>query len=47
MAMTLGSGTLLFEPVENWEKLPAGWELIDVAGVAVDSKDNVLSLIHI
>ena len=25
MAMTLGSGNLLFEPVENWEKLPEGW----------------------
>src|SRR5712692_11215475 len=41
MSMILGSGSLLFEPVENWEKLPAGWEFVDVAGVAVDSKDNV------
>ena len=41
MTTVLGSGNLLFEPVENWEKLPAGWEFIDVAGVAVDSKDNV------
>ena len=41
MATTVGSGNLLFEPVENWEKLPPGWEFIDVAGVAVDSKDNV------
>src|SRR5439155_1597621 len=41
MAMRLGSGDLLFEPVEGWEKLPAGWSFIDVAGVAVDGKDNV------
>src|SRR5207237_10634467 len=41
MSGNLGSGNLLFEPVENWEKLPAGWEFVDVAGVAVDSKDNV------
>jgi DNA-binding beta-propeller fold protein YncE len=41
MSTILGSGSLLFEPVENWEKLPSGWEFVDVAGVAVDSKDNV------
>ncbi|MBI3326959.1 MAG: hypothetical protein HYZ81_09690, partial [Nitrospinae bacterium] len=41
MATTVGSGNLIFEPVEGWEKLPPGWEFIDVAGVAVDSKDNV------
>jgi DNA-binding beta-propeller fold protein YncE len=33
-----------FEPVENWEQLPDGWSFIDVAGVAVDSKDNVYVL---
>jgi len=38
MATVVGSGMLLFTPVENWEKLPSGWEFIDVAGVAVDSK---------
>jgi DNA-binding beta-propeller fold protein YncE len=41
MSTILGSGSLLFEPVENWEKLPSGWEFVDVAGVAVDSKDSV------
>ena len=41
MTMTLGSGSLLFEPVEGWEKLPDGWSLVEVAGVAVDSRDNV------
>src|SRR5215475_382718 len=41
MAMRLGSGNLIFEPVEGWEKLPEGWEFIDVAGVAVDARDHV------
>src|SRR5256886_8804043 len=41
MAMRLGSGNLVFEPVEGWEKLPPGWSLLDVAGVAVDGKGNV------
>ena len=41
MSVTLGSGSLQFEPVENWEKLPPGWAFVDAAGVAVDSKDNV------
>ena len=41
MAMRLGSGNLLFEPVENREKLPAGWSFIDVTGVAVDTRDTV------
>ncbi len=44
MAVTLGSGNLLFEPVEGWEKLPEGWAFQDAAGVAVDSKDNVYVL---
>ena len=37
----LGSGDLLFEPVIGWEKMPPGWSFVDVAGVAVDSRDNV------
>src|SRR5262245_44760701 len=36
MAMRLGSGNVVFEPIEGWEKLPEGWSLIDVAG-GVDS----------
>ena len=31
----------LFEPVANWEQLPADVVLGDVAGIAVDSKDRV------
>ena len=41
MTTALGSGNLIFEPVEGWEKLPDGWSFVDVAGVAVDSRDNV------
>ncbi len=41
MTMTLGAGDLLYQPVENWEKLPEGWSFIEVPGVAVDSRDQV------
>jgi DNA-binding beta-propeller fold protein YncE len=44
MATVVGSGDLLFEPVENWEKLPAGWSMIEVSGVAVDAEDDVYVL---
>ena len=44
MTMTLGTGNLLFEPVEGWEKLPAGWSFMECPGVAVDSQDNVYVL---
>ena len=40
MATVLGQGQLRYEVVE-WGKLPDGWELKDVAGVAVDRKDQV------
>ena len=39
--VTLGTGTLTFEPVEGWAKLPEGWSFMECPGVAVDSKDNV------
>jgi hypothetical protein len=39
MATTVGSGNLLFEPVEMG-KLPPGWEFIDVAGLP-STQDNV------
>jgi len=41
MTLTLGSGEYQYHVNENWAKLPDGWEFRDVAGVAVDSKDNV------
>ncbi len=30
-----------FEPVPEWGQLPPGWRFVEVAGVAVDSKDQV------
>jgi hypothetical protein len=41
MAAVLGSGEHRYRVVENWAKLPEGWEFKDVAAVAVDSKDRV------
>ena len=41
MAAVLGSGEHRYRVVEDWAKLPEGWELKDVAAVAVDSKDRV------
>jgi hypothetical protein len=37
----LGGGAHRYRVVENWAKLPDGWEFKDVAAVAVDSKDRV------
>ena len=41
MAVMLGSGEHRYRVVENWAKLPDGWMLMDVAAVAVDSKDRI------
>jgi len=30
-----------FKVVEGWGRLPDGWHFVEVAGVAVDAKDNV------
>src|SRR4051812_23105889 len=35
MAVVLGSGDYRYRVVENWAKLPDGWNLTDVAAVAV------------
>jgi hypothetical protein len=37
----LGQGQFRYEVEGDWGKLPDGWELKDVAGVAVDKKDRV------
>ncbi len=37
----LGSEDYTYGVVENWPKLPHGWEFRDVAGVAADSKDRI------
>ena len=41
MAVRVGSGSYVYEVVENWGKLPEGWRFVDVVGVAVDLEDNV------
>ena len=41
MSAVLGSGEHRYRVVENWAKLPDGWEFMDVGAVAVDSKDRV------
>jgi DNA-binding beta-propeller fold protein YncE len=41
MSVVLGSGERRYRVVENWANLPEGWELTDVGGVGVDSKDRV------
>jgi sugar lactone lactonase YvrE len=39
--MTLGTHRLEYEVLEGWERLPEGWSFVEVAGVAVDSRDRV------
>jgi len=41
MSTTLGDGKYRYEVIADWAKLPDGWEFLDVAAVAVDSKDRV------
>lgn len=41
MSVILGEGDYRYRVVEDWAKLPDGWDFRDVAGVAVDSKDQV------
>ena len=41
MPTILGSGEHRYRVVENWAKLPEGWQLTDVASVGVDSKDCI------
>lgn len=44
MTVTVGSGNLTFQALEEWEKLPEGWSFHECPGVAVDSQDNVYVL---
>jgi hypothetical protein len=41
MSVILGQGEHRYKVIENWAKLPEGWEFMDVGAVAVDSKDRV------
>ena len=44
MTTTIGTGSLTFQPLEDWGKLPEGWRFKECPGVAVDSQDNVYVL---
>jgi hypothetical protein len=39
--LTVGNGAYVYEPVENWAKLPPGWSFKEIGGVGVDKNDNV------
>jgi hypothetical protein len=39
--MHLGEGEWLYEPVENWAKLPPGWRFKEIGAVGTDARDNV------
>ena len=39
--MATGEHRLEYEVLEGWERLPEGWSFVEVAGVAVDSRDRV------
>jgi len=41
MSVVLGTGEYKYEVVENWAKLPDGWDFKEVGAVGVDSKDQV------
>lgn len=41
MTVILGEGGHRYRVVEDWAKLPDGWEFRDVGAVAVDSSDQV------
>ncbi len=41
MTTVLGDGRFRYEVKADWGKLPEGWELNDVAAVAVDKQDRV------
>jgi hypothetical protein len=41
MTVIIGSGNHAYRVEEDWARLPPGWKIGDVGGVAVDSRDNV------
>jgi hypothetical protein len=41
LSTILGSGNYRYKVIENWAQLPDQWSFMDVAGVAVNSKDEV------
>jgi len=41
MTTIVGDGEFKYEVVEDWAKLPPGWDFKEVGGVGVDKNDNV------
>ena len=39
--MRLGTGDFVYEPVEDWAKLPPGWSFKEIGSVGIDRQDNV------
>ena len=39
--LTVGNGAYVYEPVENWAKLPPGRSFEEIGGIDVDKYDNV------
>ena len=39
--MAIGHHKMEYEVLQGWEQLPEGWSFVEVAGVAVDSRDRV------
>src|SRR5262245_61818458 len=37
----VGTANLRYEALARWETLPPGWNFVEVAGVATDSRDRV------
>jgi DNA-binding beta-propeller fold protein YncE len=37
----VGQGNYRYKVIDNWAKLPSGWNLREVPGIAVDKKDNI------
>ena len=34
--LKVGNGAYVYEPVENWAKLPPGWSFKEIGGVGVE-----------
>ena len=41
LSVLLGQGEFKYRVIEDWAKLPENWSFMDVAGVAVSSKDEI------
>ena len=39
--MAIGAQKMEYEVLEGWEQIPDGWSFVEVAGVAMDSRNQV------